>query len=176
MSAVEVIESELCLFVCVCLSVRTLTSGPFDLWPWFMVWELTLTLAGLGYRSSRRSKVNVTRSENVISKLLPEGYSHVKSLWPIVWLHVMSHYGILTSGEVTVWRHVTSHNEFVCVSQSITKKGLWAKGLYNGVGAGGMWTLGRFRYFLFLFIFFFFLWVQIEKYTNWLLITVNTDY
>ncbi len=31
-----------------------------------------------------RSKVKVARSENVTSRLLPEGNSHVKSLWPMV--------------------------------------------------------------------------------------------
>ncbi len=29
--------------LCVCLSVRALLLDPFDLWPWFLAWGLTLT-------------------------------------------------------------------------------------------------------------------------------------
>ena len=46
-SAVEVIESVPSVCLSVCPSVSTLTSEPFDLWPWFLAWELTLTLARL---------------------------------------------------------------------------------------------------------------------------------
>ncbi len=57
------------------------------------------------------------------SRLLPEGNSHVKSLWPMV-RHVMSR---------------NMHNEFVFVSQCIAKKkDFGAKGLYNLANAGGM--------------------------------------
>ena len=44
-SAVEVIESELWVCVCVCQHSH---AKPFDLWPWFLVWRLTLTLVRLG--------------------------------------------------------------------------------------------------------------------------------
>ena len=57
----------------------------------------------------RRSKVKVTRSER---------NSHVKSLWPMMWLHVTPQYDVMTS-------HI--YNGFVCVSQSIANKGLWGK-------------------------------------------------
>ena len=40
-------------------------------------------LAGI-VGQGRRSKVKVTRTEKVISRLLPEGNYHVKSLWPMV--------------------------------------------------------------------------------------------
>ena len=36
-----------CLFVSACLSVCTLLTKQFDLWPWFLVWRLTLNLASL---------------------------------------------------------------------------------------------------------------------------------
>ena len=66
--------------------------------------------------------------------------SHVKSLWPMMWLHVMPQYDVMTS-----------HNGFVCVSQSITKKDFGAKGLYNLGNAGGTWTLRRFHSLIIMF-------------------------
>ncbi len=35
---------------CVCVFVGALLFEPFDLWPWFLAWALTLTLARLGFQ------------------------------------------------------------------------------------------------------------------------------
>ncbi len=45
--------------------------------------DLGLRQAG-NVGQGRRSKVKVTGSKNVISRLLPEGNSHVKSLWTMM--------------------------------------------------------------------------------------------
>ena len=115
------------VFLCVCVCPH---SHDRALWPMtlILVWALTLTLARFWIvGQGSRSKVKVTGSENVISRLLPEGNSHVKSLWSMVWLHVMSHYKVL--GVISLLLSVCWL--FVCVSTH-KKKDCGAIGLYNG--------------------------------------------
>ena len=52
------------------------------------------------------------------------------------WCQVRSQYGVM-------WCHMM---KFVFVSQSITKRNFWAKGLYNFGNEAGMWTLRHFHY------------------------------
>ena len=82
-SAVEVIESEPSCCVCFCLSVGE-HSHSQTVEPTTSIFGMGVDLDYTGIAGQgHRSKVKVKRSENVISRLLPERNSHVKSLWPM---------------------------------------------------------------------------------------------
>ncbi len=97
--------------VSVCVSVRTLTTEPFDLWPWFLVWELTLTLARLGLyvkvvgqRSRSLGKISSRSSLALWWDVWSESSDIMTEYDVIVWRH-----DVIWRHRVTSWRHrVTS--------------------------------------------------------------------
>ena len=95
--------------VCVCLCVSTLTAEPFDLSPWFLVWELTLTLASLGLYVKvvgQRSPHKISLHSN--SALLRDLWSHLSDMSN----DVMKCDVTLWCHDITLCRPLTSHNEF----------------------------------------------------------------
>ena len=114
-SAVEVIQLGLsfCVFcLSVCLSVSTLMAKLLDLWPQFLVWELTLTLARVGIvGQGSRSRPRSQSQKMLFTGFCPKGipmWNHYGQWWDFTWCHSMMS---------------------LCVSQSITKKDFWPKGL-----------------------------------------------
>ncbi len=102
-SAVEFIQSEPCVSVC----VSTLAAEPFDLWPQFSVWNLTLARPGLQVKV--KGQGHQVKFHFVV----------IWVTWPMMWRHVTSLY------DVHLWRQMTSHYDVMW--HHITNRG--AKGL-----------------------------------------------
>ena len=83
-------DGAVCLSLCVCQFVNTLTTERIDEWSRNLTQGLTLL------KSRTSSMVNVTRSKNVMSMIFWLQCQYAKC-WPMVWRH-----------DVTAWRHLSS--------------------------------------------------------------------